>query len=188
MVPHLESIPVDVLSQIAFFTVDSTPFCGLGPILQLLLSSPRIYNSLSLSSCPQLYARVFRTRFDLAAHLRRSKLHFPTTSNLALELQRRCTVLQRIRRHRIADHSILPDLWTVYLMLLESDGMNESQLHSAGIAQYMLVLLKCHLGRSGVLRDDTARALAISVACLVWSHSEAISHFSSIKTFLICVV
>jgi hypothetical protein len=79
-------------------------------------------------------------------------------------------------------------LWTMYLMLLESDGMNESQLHTAGIAQYIQMLLKCHLGHPGILHDDTARALAISIASLVWSHSEAILHFFSIETFLICVV
>lgn len=180
MIPRLESIPVDVLSQIAFFTVSSTPFNGLGAVLQLLLCSRRIYNSLSLKSCPQLYARVFRTRFDLAAHLRRSELS-PTTTSLALEFRRRCMVLRRIRRCDVADHNLLPDLWTIYLMLLESDGMNESQLHTADIAQYTLVLLKCHLGRPGVLHDDTACALAISIACLVWSHSEAIMHFFSIK-------
>ncbi|KAG1725794.1 uncharacterized protein EDB91DRAFT_1061970 [Suillus paluster] len=170
MLPHLESIPIDVLSQIAFFTVASTPFNNLGAVLQLLLCSRRMHDALSLKSCPQLYARVFRTRFDLVAHLRRSKLAPPTTTNLALELQRRCTVLQRIRQHRVTDHNTLPDLWTIYLMLLESDGMNESQLHSAGIAQYIRILLEPCLGQQGVLRDDTARALAISVACLVWSH------------------
>ncbi|KAG2039050.1 hypothetical protein BDR03DRAFT_860568 [Suillus americanus] len=170
MLPHLESIPVDVLSQIAFFTVASAPFTGLGAVLQLLLCSRNLHDALSLKSCPQLYARVFRSRFDLVAHLRRSKLAPPTTTNLALELQRRCAVLRRIRHRHVADHSILPDLWTIYLMLLESDGMNESQLHSAGIAQYIRTLLKRCLGQQGVLRDDTARALAISVACLVWSH------------------
>ncbi|KAG2130360.1 hypothetical protein DEU56DRAFT_954776 [Suillus clintonianus] len=166
MLPHLESIPVDVLSQIAFFTVASAPFNGLGPILHLLLSSRSIHDALSFKSCPQLYARVFRSRFDLVAHHRRSKLASPTTTNLALELQRRCAVLQRIRRRHIADHGILPDLWTIYLMLLESDGMNECQLHSAGISQYIRILLKRCLGQQG----DAARALAISVACLVWSH------------------
>lgn len=170
MLPHLESIPVDVLSQIAFFTVASAPFSGLGAILQLLLCSRNLHDALSLKSCPQLYARVFQSRFDLFAHLRRSKLASPTTTNLALELQRRCAVLRSIRHRHIADHNILPDLWTIYLMLLESDGMNESQLHSAGIAQYIRMLLKRCLGQQGVLRDDTARALAISVACLVWSH------------------
>ncbi|KAG1773329.1 hypothetical protein EV702DRAFT_1181102 [Suillus placidus] len=170
MLPHLESIPVDVLAQIAFFTVASAPFTGLGAVLQLLLCSRNIHDALSLKSCPQLYARVFRSRFDLVAHLRRSKLASPTTTNLALELQRRCAVLRRIRHRHVADHSILPDLWTIYLMLLESDGMNESQLHTAGIAQYIRTLLKRYLGQQGVLRDDTARALAISVACLVWSH------------------
>ncbi|KAG1816689.1 uncharacterized protein BJ212DRAFT_1446804 [Suillus subaureus] len=163
MLPHLESIPVDVLSQIAFFTVASAPFTGLGAVLQLLLCSRNLHDALSLTSCPQLYARVFRIRFDLVAHLRRSKLASPTTTNLALELQRRCAVLRRIRHRHVADHSILPDLWTIYLMLLESDGMNESQLHSAGIAQYIRILLKRCLGQQGVL--------PISVACLVWSHS-----------------
>ncbi|KAG2144000.1 hypothetical protein BD769DRAFT_1348035 [Suillus cothurnatus] len=170
MLPHLESIPVDVLSQIAFFTVASAPFTGLGAVLQLLLCSRNLHDALSLKSCPQLYARVFRSRFDLVSHLRRSKLASPTTTNLALELQRRCAVLRRIRHRLVAEHSILPDLWTIYLMLLESDGMNESQLHSAGIAQYIRTLLKRYPGQQGVLRDDTARALAISVACLVWSH------------------
>jgi hypothetical protein len=187
MAPHLESIPVDVLSHIAFFTVASTPFNGLGVVLQLLLCSHTIYSALSLKSCPQLYARVFRTRFDFIAHLRRSKLSYPTTTSQALELQHRCMVLQRIRRRHI-DRDIVPDLWTIYLMLLESDGMNESQLHAAGIAQYVLMLLKCHLGQPGILHDNTARALAISIACLVWSHSKAIMHFFSIKAFLICVV
>ena len=55
-------------------------------------------------------------------------------------------------------------------MLLESDGLNELQLQTAGVGDWVLrVLRECHSASSET--DGHVLALAVSVACLVLSHS-----------------
>jgi hypothetical protein len=145
MISYLEVVPNDILHHIAFHCAFSSALEPPHNLLQLLLTNRRIYNSLSISACPEVYARLFSAKFDETALLRR----FPslTTTCFAREFTQRCAVLRRIRRGCISGPDVQGDLWTSYLMILESDGLNEMQLLSAGIFQYLVSLLRHHFGR-----------------------------------------
>lgn len=167
MPSHLERIPLDVLTHIAFFTTDPSPTSALDALLQLLLSCRHVYRLISLESCPQLYGRIFREKFDLDGYARRERHCTRTTSCLASELRVRRRVLRRIRLFQVRGGDILGDLWTTYLMLLESDALNELQLQAAGVGDWVLrVLGECHAHS-----DERVLTLAVSVACLVLPHS-----------------
>lgn len=171
MSSYLERVPLDVLTHIAFFTIDPSPTSALDALLQLLLSCQHTHRLLSIDSCPQLYARIFREKFDLNGHYRRDRHCTRTTSCLASALRVRRRVLRRIRLSQVIHQYIREDLWTTYLMLLESDGLNELQLHTAGIGDWVLrVLRECH-SSANTETDGHVLALAVSVACLVLSHS-----------------
>ncbi|KAH0834090.1 hypothetical protein J3R83DRAFT_11375 [Lanmaoa asiatica] len=172
MPSYLERIPLDVLTHVAFFTTDPSPTSPLDALLQLLLSCRHIHRLLSIESCPQLYARIFREKFDLGGHHRRERHGTRTTSCLAAELRVRRRVLRRMRLSQVDSRDVLGDLWTAYLMLLESDGLNELQLHTAGIGDWVLrVLRDCHSPTNNET-DGHVLAVAVSVACLVLSHNQ----------------
>src|SRR5213075_2151840 len=90
-------------------------------------------------------SQIFDTKFDIAAPRRRfTALH---TICLASELVKRFQVFQRVRRRELSEHHIVGDLWTIYLMLLESDGLNERQLVSAGAFLFATECVRKYLGR-----------------------------------------
>ncbi|KAI6022925.1 hypothetical protein BKA83DRAFT_4270869 [Pisolithus microcarpus] len=170
MSSHLERIPLDVLAQIAFFSAEPTPLTSLDSIFQLLLTSRTLYRLLSIRTCPQLYADIFRVTFDLSAYLRKSGQYARTTSYLAKELRRRAGLLRRIRLRQVINEHLHSDLWGTYLMLLESDSLNEMHLHSVGVSDWILGILEnCRLATDS--SDQQIPALAIAVASLVLSRS-----------------
>ncbi|KAG8215337.1 hypothetical protein J3R82DRAFT_8931 [Butyriboletus roseoflavus] len=170
--PHSPGSQVFKANSLAFFTIDPSPTSPLDALLQLLLSSRHIHRLLSIESCPQLYARIFRDKFDLGGHHRRQGHCTSTTSCLAAELRVRRRVLRRIRLSQVVSQHIPGDLWTIYLMLLESDGINELQLQTAGVGDWVLrVLRECHSSATSET-DGHVLALAVSVACLVLSHNQ----------------
>ncbi|KAH7882781.1 hypothetical protein F5I97DRAFT_318922 [Phlebopus sp. FC_14] len=171
MSSRLEAVPVDVLTQVAFFTIDPSPVANLDTLLHLIMCCRTLYGHLCIHACPQLYARIFRATFDLTGHCRRSRQNMKTATCLASELRTRRRVLRRIRLCQIVDNKLLADLWTVYLMLLESDGLNEMHLHAAGVQGWVLRVLQTDLARTAGGYDDQVLSLAISVASLVLSHN-----------------
>lgn len=165
MISYLEVVPNDVLRHIAFHCAFSSTFEPPHNFLNLLLTNRRIYNSLSISTCPEVYARLFCSKFDTTALLRR----FPslTTSCFASELVQRCRALRRIRRCCISEPDIQADLWTLYLMILESDGLNEMQLLSAGVFQFLVLFIRNRFG-NGVSRNPTLFQTSIADSLALW--------------------
>jgi len=176
MSSRLETIPLDVLSHIVFFTVEPTPLTRLDPLRQLLLCSRTLYGLLSIRTRPELYARIFCVSFDLQGYRRRIGQHAMTSSRLAAELQRRRHVLRRIRLHQVIEEYLLADLWVIYLMLLKSDALDEMHLHDAGVSKWITDVLERYCQATYTF-DDQVAALAITVASMVWSHSESIFTF-----------
>lgn len=74
-----------------------------------------------------------------------------------------------MRHSQVLGRYLLGDLWTTYLMLLESDHLNELQLQAAGVGDWVLRVLREYHSQAG--RETDVLALAASVACLVLSHS-----------------
>lgn len=140
---YLEAIPCDILQYIALLTtIDSRPPLGVPHgILALLCTSPTLYHSLCVRSCPHLYADIFRSRFDVRAISRRFKFQV-TDSALARELVLRCKMLQRVRGRSFLSSELRQDLWTAFWMAQESDGLNELQLRHVGLPEYLLDIVK----------------------------------------------
>ncbi|KAF8125639.1 hypothetical protein EV363DRAFT_1175715 [Boletus edulis] len=172
MPSYLERIPLDVLTHVALFTIDPSPTSPLDALLHLLLTCRHIYRLLSFESCPQLYARLFLEKFDLDGHARRERHGTRTTSCLAAQLRMRRRVLRRICLSQVDEQHIRGDLWTTYLMLLESDTLNERQLRTAGVGEWVLRVLRECCSQANRESDGRVLALAVSVACLVLSHNQ----------------
>ncbi|KAI0640141.1 hypothetical protein C8Q77DRAFT_1214451 [Trametes polyzona] len=75
-----------------------------------------------------LFARIYRSKFDTHAAVRRLGPNAITNSALAFQLIKQTLALKRIRAGDLDSHSLTPDLWTAYLMFLENDGRNYSHL------------------------------------------------------------
>ena len=161
--PRLTTLPIELLSRIAYFASSS-----LGPpasVLALQLTCRAIHNALAVES-PYLYDRIFRLKFDVKGPKRRLGDEITRASTLAQELKRRCSMMQRIRRRIIAGPYVRDDLWLAYLMLLESDGRNEHQLVTwAGLRDYVLLFLSRNLlserDASGWPFESEVNALAV---------------------------
>lgn len=131
------ALPSILLERIALETALLDPTAPPADLIPLLQSCRHIYNTLSLTHCKDLYARIFRAKFDIGAPLRRFGPAAIYSQNLAEQLTRYCLALKHIRTGDIFSPSILVDFWTAFIMMSENDGKNEHQLESAGLADYV---------------------------------------------------
>lgn len=168
----LENLVPEVLQRIAFFASG----LNLGPpsnVLSMLLTCHGIHNALSFEYHPYLYDRIFRSKFDILAPQRRLGTRITKSSIVANELRIRCRTLQRIRRGQISTEYIRDDLWTAYLMMLESDGRNEMQLIDyANIRSFIYEFLHFRLNEgsetnAGWPIENDVNALAVWLLWLV---------------------
>lgn|ERR1700722_5802422 len=159
MVSYLQKVPNDVLTHIAFLSASSSIFYPPTDVFHLSLSSRDMYDTLSIQSCPHLYAKLYSICFDTAAIRRRFRSpHMLTSSALCSEFVQRCRVLRRVRRGDISSQDLAQDLLTVYMMILESDGLNEMQLAVSGFPQYIAMLVQArlpHLEATNALTNET---------------------------------
>ncbi|KAF8628574.1 hypothetical protein AX17_005970 [Amanita inopinata Kibby_2008] len=136
----LDTVPQEVLEHIAFYTATDSFLGPPSALLPLLSVNHHIHACLSIASNYHLYARIFAEKFDIASATRRLGADKITPHVLALELQRRCFCLKRLRSLVDArfydpseDGTILQDLLShSYLMMLENDERNEQQLREYG--------------------------------------------------------
>jgi hypothetical protein len=92
-----DSIPQEVLENIAFYAVASDPLGPPRELAPLLLVNRRLNTSLSSASNPHLHSRIFACKFDTAALVRRLGPGAATARKLTAELRRRCVQLARLR-------------------------------------------------------------------------------------------
>jgi hypothetical protein len=98
----------------------------------LLLTNWRMYSLLNTKDNSQLYARIFRSKFDVDPIARRFGPLATSAKNLTKELQKRCILLKRIRR-AVSLERLFPEcdseqsriemeenLWMAYMMMLEN--------------------------------------------------------------------
>jgi hypothetical protein len=179
MASPFENLPARILQTIAFYFFASSE-SKLGPprILQLLLLSRPIYNALRFCITPGLYGALFAVYFDHESDVdcKRSGLWYFTDSCLAAELVHRCRVLRRVRLRQFSKEHIRTDLWTIYLMILESNKQNEAQLTAVGISEYILEFTRRHIGeetrRYGWPLMTEVNSLALWLICLTVSPRE----------------
>jgi len=136
--PALDTIPQEVLEQIAFCAATDSLLGPPSAIVPLLCTNRKINSYLSFTTNHHLYARIFMEKFDCSTVLRRLDSESWTASVLSKELQRRFTYLKRLRARSdsilksslTSEHKkeLRDSLWTAYIMMLENDGKNETQL------------------------------------------------------------
>lgn len=123
-----ERLTSEVLVRIAFFVGTSSLLGPPTDLLALVSTSRAVYDVLSFTSNKHLWAEIFTVKFDTEAAARRLSPRWATSQCRAEECKKRLATMKRIRRGTMDELHHLSDLWTAYLMLLESDGRNESQL------------------------------------------------------------
>ncbi|KAH9933441.1 uncharacterized protein B0H18DRAFT_1115442 [Fomitopsis serialis] len=118
-------IRVEIALQVALLR---TPHGPPKDIVPLLLSCKTIHDSLVFEHCAPLYARIYRSNFDVRAPRRRFASDELHVQNYAAQLKKCCIVLKRIRSGDLDSEFLQDDLWTAVLMALENDGKNGEQL------------------------------------------------------------
>lgn len=162
-VPDMLCLPHDILLRIALELALTDPTSNPHHLIPLLRSCKHIYNVLSSYD---LYASIFKARFDTSAPLRRFGAPALYSSNLTHQLVRYCRVLKHIRRADIYSPTILEDFWMAFIMMTENDGKNERQLAAAGLPDYVehFVLERLWEGRESTNQwpaESTINALAL---------------------------
>ena len=160
------SLPHDILLRIALELALIDPTSNPHHLIPLLQSCRYIYHVLSRSFNHDLYAGIFKARFDTSAPLRRFGAPALYSSNLSDQLVRYCRVLKHIRRADIYSPTILEDFWMAFIMMTENDGRNERQLAAAGLPDYVehFVLERLWEGRESTNQwpaESTINALAL---------------------------
>lgn len=170
----LNSIPCNVLQQIAFYlAMMSLPRPPLH-LTSLLLACSDVYQALSPQNCPQLYARIFRATFDLDPDLH-TKIPDPV---LCSELYRRHRVLWRTRCMDLSSNLTQEELRGSMRMVVENAGQNEKLLSSAGFSVFMMSLILSRLMRDGAakllpLTDDNTTSMEMWLLCLTLNHRKS---------------
>jgi hypothetical protein len=157
-------LPHDILLRIAFELALIDPTSNPHHLIPFLQSCRYVYRA--LSSNHDLYADIFKAKFDTSAPLRRFGASALYSSNLTHQLVRYCRVLKHIRRADIYSPTILDDFWMAFIMMTENDGRNERQLAAAGLADYVeeFVLERLWEGRESTNQwpaESTINALAL---------------------------
>jgi len=163
-------LPHDILLRIAFELALADQTSNPLHLIPLLQTCRYVHHTLSMSSNHDLYADIFKAKFDTSAPLRRFGAPALYSSNLTHQLARYCRVLKHIRRADIYSSTILEDFWMAFIMMTENDGRNERQLAAAGLADYVeqFVLERLWEGRESTNQwpaESTINALAL---WLVW--------------------
>lgn len=138
----LESLPPTVLSCIGLHAAENSFLGTPDDLLALSLTSHTLHNALSSSTNKHLWGELFEFKFDIEAADRRLGDRWTTSGCLAQEANKRFAAMSRIRRGIVSGEHHKSDLWTAYLMMLESDGNNERQLIEwANIQRYLYIVM-----------------------------------------------
>ncbi|KAH8114870.1 hypothetical protein DFH11DRAFT_1590158 [Phellopilus nigrolimitatus] len=192
MMPRLTTLAPELLQHIAFHAAEP-----LGPpaaLCALQLTCRSLRTALAYDTAPYLYARIFRLKFDISAPRRRlgpAALH---SRVLAHELRARCATLQRLREKRIWGEYVREDLWRAYLMMLEDDGRNETQLISwAGLKDFVILFLAQRIGEgaeqnAGWPLESEENALAVWLLWLVNDHESIRTEPADVRNFIVAAL
>ncbi|PCH34350.1 hypothetical protein WOLCODRAFT_62488 [Wolfiporia cocos MD-104 SS10] len=129
----LEDLPYDVLAHVATELALLQPLGPPAALVPLLLTCRHVHDALCVRHAPDMWARVFRAKFDTRAPLRRLGARTARSSHQVAQLKKLSRALTRIRRGDIYDPGLEADLWTAFVMYMENDGRNEAHLEWANV-------------------------------------------------------
>jgi len=124
----LERCAPEILQRIVLFAVEERFLGPPSDLLALLTTSKAINFALSPRNNNDIYARIFKLKFDTAAASRRLGPRRLTSRSLAIELRDRFEALRRVRGGIINGPMLQRDLWVIFFILLEHDRKNVLQL------------------------------------------------------------
>jgi hypothetical protein len=164
-------LPLEVLENIAFELVASTPLGNPAQLLPLLSTNKAVNNALAMDSGTALYSRICRLKFDVGAVTRRA--FTPLTRDLNGHLVQMCTMLKFFASGDIFHEDAPDQLLIAYVAMLENDGKNRAQLEHVGIVDFVdrFVRQRLHEGKEdndGWPKEDEGRVYAL---WLMWFFS-----------------
>lgn len=131
----LTTLPDEVLNDIAFALVASSPLGPPTDLIPLLCTSKHLNRALHFKKSTGLYARIARLKFDCNAVKRRA--FKPYAKDCAEQLVHACLCIQFFRRGNVDDDDVVDHLPTAFMLMLENDGKNRAQLEWAGIESFL---------------------------------------------------
>ncbi|PFH48852.1 hypothetical protein AMATHDRAFT_149010 [Amanita thiersii Skay4041] len=162
MASYLETIPRDILQEIAYLCSSTKPLASL---LSLLLASSSLYKCLNVQASPHLYSKLFREHFDLSPRCCPWRIDV-ADSVLAMEFVRRYQLLRRIRRRDLTEERLCEDLWTALWMVVENSGLNEGHLSAFKFADF-IIELAAHYLPDNENSSESRRQIQALLICLL---------------------
>lgn len=147
----LTTLPDEVLNDIAFALVASSPLGPPSDLIPLLCTSKPINKALHFKKNTGLYARIARLKFDCNAVKRRA--FKPFAKDCAEHLVHSCLCLQFFRRGDVDDEDDIEHLPTAFMLMLENDGKNRAQLEWAGIESFLDQYMRRRLYENRMTND-----------------------------------
>lgn len=182
----LEKLMPEILSRIGSYAARNS---SVGPpvdLLALASTSRRLYDVLSFDTNKHLWGKVFEFIFDFSAIERRLGERWTTSRCLAEEGHKRYAAINRIRKCVVTGPHHIHDLWTAYLMMLESDGKNESLLIDwADIRRYLyhVILYKAQAPKESPLNWFSDTEGASLTLWLMWMTASPGAYLNSCLHF-----
>ncbi|TFK29130.1 hypothetical protein FA15DRAFT_664445 [Coprinopsis marcescibilis] len=167
----LETVPYDVLTQVAFHTAAGSIFGPPSSLPSLLLTSRTLYRELNPKACPQLYARLFDRQFDSPTLFTWDSCP-ATSTTLSDEYIARQRLLRRSRMATWSDESLLRDMRCALRMVIESDGTNEVSLAVDRFPEQLLCLAETYLSDNGENDSRELKCLIIWLLSLTISRGD----------------
>ncbi|KAF5345268.1 hypothetical protein D9757_014426 [Collybiopsis confluens] len=145
--PGLDSLPPEVLENVAFYYICPRLLGPPASLAPLLLTSRAV--SQKLSNAKHMYARVFKYKFSFSAIRRRG--FEPKPAEWMWQLRRWCEILWGVRKKRrrpngeeyldsgqySEEPGVQETMYALWLMCLEDDGCNRLQMQLAGVYEWV---------------------------------------------------
>jgi hypothetical protein len=180
---RLCALPLEIIDSIAFELSALTPLGPPSNLIPLLLTCHHLFSSLSSTTNPALYARIFKYKFDISAVQRRA--FKPSHAQCVEQMMHYCIAMKVLRRgdvyaspHEVIaadtdvvfgdDNDASDALFTAFMMMLEDDGRNYRQLLDWAHADYFAeqyVRKRLYEGRE---RNDGWPLESTENACAMW--------------------
>ncbi|KAF9447852.1 hypothetical protein P691DRAFT_670651 [Macrolepiota fuliginosa MF-IS2] len=143
MASPLHAVPHEILSNIAIFLANITPYSPPTDLLALQATDRCIHNALNPHSAPSVWAAAFRFRFDDAAVLRRN--FHPNGRDYADQLRQYSETLAAVRTLNVLRDDMDEVMRNVYTMLLDNNGKNRAQLEANDADRFMDIFVRTRL-------------------------------------------
>ncbi|KAF7784923.1 hypothetical protein Agabi119p4_1088 [Agaricus bisporus var. burnettii] len=147
----LHAVPPEILATIAHSLATDHPFLPPRDLCALRATCRHLRDALNAHYNPALWATAFAFRFDAGPVKRRN--FRPNGRDYFDQLRQYTDTLDAIRSGNISHPDIGDVFRIVYVMLLDNDGKNRTQLEAAGVDNFIDTYIRTRLWSEAHLRD-----------------------------------